>query len=107
MCELEAKYKFNTDIFLLGEHTDWALQSFSLRQAICAIFQFIWMDAQRTRRRFAFFSHTQRERQSEGVLHAMQNWRATCKRYSLLYFLVKVTEFLWNSLAFKNCRVLR
>ncbi len=34
---LEAKYKFSTDIFLL-EYTDWALQSFSLRQAICAIF---------------------------------------------------------------------
>ncbi len=46
--ELEAMYKFSTDIFSLAEHTDWALQSFALRQAICAIFQIIWMDAQRT-----------------------------------------------------------
>ncbi len=76
VCELEAKYNFSTDIFLLVEHTDWALQSFSLLQVICAIFQIIWMDAQRTcvwrtvsssvkrtpRRRFAFFSHAKRER---------------------------------------------
>ncbi len=49
VCELEAKYKFSTDIFSLTEHTDcWELQRFTLRQAICAIFQFIWMDAQRT-----------------------------------------------------------
>ncbi len=39
VCELEAKYKFSTDIFSLAEHTDWALQSFTLRQAICAIFR--------------------------------------------------------------------
>ncbi len=43
-CELETKYTFSTGIHLLAEHTDWALQSFSL----CDIFQFIWMDAQRT-----------------------------------------------------------
>ncbi len=48
VCELEAVYKFSTDIFSLAEHSDWALQSFTLGQAICAIFQFISMDAQRT-----------------------------------------------------------
>ncbi len=40
------------------------------------------------------------------VFYNMRNWRATCKRYSLLYFPVKITEFVWNSSAFKNCRVL-
>ncbi len=46
---LEAKYKFSTDIFSIAKHSDRALQSFSLRQAIRAIFQLIWMDVQRTR----------------------------------------------------------
>ncbi len=45
---MEAEYKFITDIFSHAEHADWALQSFTLYQAICAISQFIWMDAQRT-----------------------------------------------------------
>ncbi len=61
------------------------------------------------RRSFVSHTHTQthtRARaekiQSERVFHNMQNWRATCKRYSLLYFPVKLTEFLWNSSAFKN-----
>ncbi len=40
------------------------------------------------------------------VFHNMQNWHATCKRYPLLYFPVKITEFLWNSSFLKNCRVL-
>ncbi len=40
------------------------------------------------------------------VLHNMQNWRTTCKQYLLLYFPVKITEFHWNSSAFKNCRFL-
>ncbi len=34
VCELEAQYKFITDIFLLSEQTDWALQSFILLQAL-------------------------------------------------------------------------
>ncbi len=38
VCELEAMYKFSSDIFSLAEHSDWALQSFTLGQAICAIF---------------------------------------------------------------------
>ncbi len=41
----------------------------------------------------------------KAALHTMQNWRATYKQYSLLHFPVKITEFLWNSSAFKNCRV--
>ncbi len=41
VCELETMYKFSTDILSLAEHSDWALQSFTLRQAICAIIQFI------------------------------------------------------------------
>ncbi len=93
------------------------------------IFQFIWMDAQcsciwrtvncsvkrTTRRSFVALTHThthacaraQRKIQSERVFHNMQNWCATCKRYSLLCFPVTITEFLWNSSAFKNCRVRR
>ncbi len=43
VCELEADYKFSTHIFARG-----TLQSFALHQAICAVFQFISMDAQRT-----------------------------------------------------------
>ncbi len=38
------------------------------------------------------------------VFHNMWNGRATCKRYPLLYFPVKITEFVWKSSAFKNCR---
>ncbi len=38
--------------------------------------------------------------------HNKRNWRATCKRYPRLYFPVKITEFVWKSSAFKNCRVL-
>ncbi len=48
VCELEAMNKCSTDIFSLAEHSDWAFQSFTLRQAICDIFQIIWMDVQRT-----------------------------------------------------------
>ncbi len=57
------------------------------RQAICAIFQFIWMDAQRTYiwRTVNYsvkvhdslslcLTHMQRNKQSERVLHNMQNW---------------------------------
>ncbi len=51
-------------------------------------------------------THKHTHRQSERVFHNMQNWRATCKRYSLLCFRVKIMEFLWSSSAFKNCRVL-
>ncbi len=72
VCELEAVYKFSTDIFS-STLTTW---EFTLRQAICAIIKFIWMDAQRTciwrtvsssvrhttRLRFAFFL-TRRERE--------------------------------------------
>ncbi len=43
---LEAKYKFSTDIFTRGTLTK--RFSFSLRQVICAVFQFILMDVQRT-----------------------------------------------------------
>ncbi len=35
-------------IYFHSLNTDWALWSFTLSQAICAIFQFIWMDLQRT-----------------------------------------------------------
>ncbi len=57
-----------------------------------------------TRRSFVSHTHTHTEReiQSERVFHNMQNWHATCRRYSLLYFPVKITKFLWNSSAFKN-----
>ncbi len=82
VCELEAMYKFSTDILSLAEHTDRALQSFTLHQTICAIFQIIWMDVQRsciwrtvsssvkrmTRHRFAFFSHAKRERARESYM---------------------------------------
>ncbi len=36
------------------------------------------------------------------VFHNMRNWRATYKQYPLLYFPVKITEFVWKSSAFKN-----
>ncbi len=74
VCELEAMYKFSTDVLSLAEHSDWAFQGFTLRQVICDICQFIGMDAQRTciwrtvsssvKRHFAFFSHANRERES-------------------------------------------
>jgi len=51
-----------------------------------------------TRRRFG---------ESRESLTYMQNWRATCKRYFLLYFPVKITEFLWSFSAFKNSWVFR
>ncbi len=40
-----------------------------------------------------------------GLFSCFQNWRATCKRYPLLCFPVKITEFVWKSSAFNNCRV--
>ncbi len=43
---------------------------------------------------------------SPRVFHNMRNWCATCKQYPLLYFNVKITEFLWNSSGVKNCRFL-
>ncbi len=32
------------------------------------------------------------------VFYNMCNWRVTCKRYSLLYFPVKITKFIWSSI---------
>ncbi len=82
----------------------------------------LWWHTQRSVQQRCFKSNTSKQSSEEAsswhamlpsprfaarVLHNMQNWCATCKRYHLLYFPVKITEFLWNSSAFKNYRVLR
>ncbi len=145
VCELEAMYKFSTDIFSLAEHSDWALQSFTLCQAKCAIFSvhlngcaahlYLTYVSSSVKARdspsLSFFlthshTHREREREREGererergregerregererVLHVARQFCMVCKQYSLLYFPVKIMEFLWNSSAFKNCRVLQ
>ncbi len=43
-------------------------------------------------------------RGSERVLHVEHHFCMVCKLYTLLYFPVKITEFIWNSSGFKNCR---
>ncbi len=90
MCELEAKYKFSTDIFTHRTLTERFRASLSVKRSVLFFSSSQWMhcapvfDVPWT----LAVALVRAERARESLIY-MQNWRATCKLYSLLYFLTR------------------